>query len=125
MVMNMNVLSVMVVAVLVLNSGYMKMNMFVGPVPVCRAKTPDKIRDAKTYHQPRSEIAANGFEPLELIDGYTEGNARKSEDNRTSDVPDSAQESYHYCLKAGPLSGPGNHNKRQVMVGAEKCVEKT
>jgi hypothetical protein len=90
----------MAVDMLVLNAGYMKMNMFVGSVPVCRAKPPDKICDAKTYHQPRSEIAANRFEPLELIDGYADGNTRKSENHGTSDVPDAAQESYRHRFKA-------------------------
>jgi len=124
MVVYVNMFTVMVVTVLMLNTGYMKMNMFVGPVSVRRTKAPDKICNAKANHQPRSEIATNGFEPLELIDGYAEGNTHKPQDNRTPDVPDAAQKSYHHCLKAGPLSGPGNHNKRQVMVGAEKRVEK-
>jgi hypothetical protein len=96
----MNVLTVMVVGVLVLDTGYMKMDMLVGPVPVRGAKTPGKIRDAKTYHKPGSEIAANGLEPLELIDCYAEGNARKPEYHGASYMADTAEESYHCCFEA-------------------------
>jgi hypothetical protein len=90
MVVNVNVFTMMVVAVLVFDAGGMKMKVPMGFVPVGRAKTPYKIRNPEADEKPGSYITANGFEQFQFLDGYTKDNAQKAQNHGTPNVPDAA-----------------------------------
>jgi hypothetical protein len=123
MVVNVDMFLVMVVAVLMLDARGVKMKVFVGLVPVAGAQTPDKIGDSETYKKPSCEVAPEGFEKFEFADRNSHRDTDKTDYNRAADVAYTAQESYDHSFEAGPFSGPGNHYKGEVMVGAEQSVD--
>ena len=101
------------------------MVVLVRSIPQCPAQPPDKIEQPESDQEPGGQIAAERLQNLYSGDGDAQGDSKKAQHNRASDMPETAQKGNPGGLGRGPLSRPGHHDEGQIVVGPQQGVKQS
>jgi len=97
-------------------------SMLVGSVPHTSPDTPQEVEKAKGDQKPSGQVSSEGLNRLQFEDNNAEEAPNETENDRSHDVANSAQERDDRGPSAAPASCLGHRNERKVVVWSEDRV---
>lgn len=85
---------------------------------------PDKVGDPEAEQQPTGEFAASAFEVFQAEQDHAAGDPQGTEQHGTADMPQAAEQRNQQRLPQRPPADASHRHKGNIVVGAEKRVEK-
>lgn len=102
-----------------------RMRMAMGPIADGSTDTPEAINQSKGNQRPARDAAAKALEGLQRTDCPAQGNSQHPQNDRTTDMSQSTQESNPRGFGGRPAPSPSHHCERHIMIRSQQGMNQS